>query len=194
VTNSAIAAAKAAMRVRLLAARSAASPVARDQHGNALATLVDLLPGDTVACYLAVGSEPPTSALIAALHARGSRVLVPVLRSDSDLDWTPYLPGVALRPGLRGTVIPATAPQEPSVGVALADADLILVPALAVDPAGHRLGRGGGSYDRALTRRRSGVTVLGVVYDGEWLDYVPADVHDVTVAGALTPSGPRRVL
>jgi 5-formyltetrahydrofolate cyclo-ligase len=74
---------------------------------------------------------------------------------------------------------------------AITDADVILVPALAVDVSGHRLGRGGGSYDRALTRVRPGQTVLGVVHDDEVLDAVPFEPHDRTVEGALTPSGVR---
>lgn len=66
-------------------------------------------------------------------------------------------------------------------------ADVVLAPALAVDRLGRRLGRGGGSFDRALARvdpRRA----LAVVYDDEVLDHIPAEPHDQRVGGALTPS------
>ena len=61
------------------------------------------------------------------------------------------------------------------------------MPALAVDGEGNRLGRGGGSYDRAL-RRATGLTIA-VLYDGERVDTVPAEPHDVRVHAVVTPSG-----
>jgi 5-formyltetrahydrofolate cyclo-ligase len=98
-------------------------------------------------------------------------VLVPVLLPDGDLDWA------------------AVGAPDVLLGVdAIADASLVLVPALALDRSGHRLGRGGGSYDRALARVRPGQTVLGVVHEEEVLDALPVERHDRGVDGALTPS------
>ena len=71
---------------------------------------------------------------------------------------------------------------------ALASADLVLVPALAVDAAGVRLGRGGGSYDRALSRVRPGVPVIALLYPGEVVPVLPAQPHDRPVTAALTPA------
>jgi len=65
----------------------------------------------------------------------------------------------------------------------------VLVPALAVDPAGNRLGRGGGSYDRALARVTPGTFVCALLYDGEVVDRVPADDHDRRVDAAVTQKG-----
>ncbi len=63
----------------------------------------------------------------------------------------------------------------------------MLAPALAVDGAGRRLGQGGGSYDRALTRTKA--PVIAVVFDDELLESVPVQAHDRPVNGMLTPLG-----
>ncbi len=80
-------------------------------------------------------------------------------------------------------------PSEPARGVdAVARAALVLVPALAVDTRGNRLGRGGGSYDRALARVGPRVPVIALLNDGELLDHVPAAPHDRPVSMAALPS------
>jgi 5-formyltetrahydrofolate cyclo-ligase len=95
-------------------------------------------------------------------------------------------------------------PGGPRLGLdAICAADLVLVPALAVDRRGRRLGRGGGSYDRALARlfgaagRSSGtgsaVLICAVIFDEELLDEVPTDVHDQPVGAVLTPTRLARV-
>jgi 5-formyltetrahydrofolate cyclo-ligase len=126
-----------------------------------------------VALYLSFATEPGTGPLIEWLADQRVRALAPTLLPDADLGWMDVPDGAPL--GLD----------------AIADAEVILVPALAVDLRGHRLGRGGGSYDRALTRVRPGQTVLAVVHDDEVLDAVPFEPHDRIVDGALTPSGVR---
>jgi 5-formyltetrahydrofolate cyclo-ligase len=75
----------------------------------------------------------------------------------------------------------------------VATADVVLVPALAVDRTGMRLGRGGGSYDRALGHVPVGTFVCALLYDGELLDRVPHDDHDRPVTAAVTPSGLSRL-
>jgi 5-formyltetrahydrofolate cyclo-ligase len=117
--------------------------------------------------------------------------MAPVLRADGDLDWAPYAPGDALLPGLRGTVQPATAVLGTG---AVAGAGLVVVPALAVDRTGNRLGRGGGGYDRALARRRDRAgtgpgAVVAVVFADELLDEVPTQPHDQPVDAILTTGG-----
>lgn len=143
----------------------------------------------SVAAYLSVGSEPGTRPLIEAVAERGAQVIVPVLRPDGDLDWARYTPGSELAAGSRGTVHPISA----SLGVeAICAVDVVFVPALAVDRDGRRLGRGGGSYDRALARLReagSPAAVIAIVHDDELLDEVPTDAHDQPVDGVLTPAG-----
>ncbi|GIM96033.1 hypothetical protein Ato02nite_078260 [Paractinoplanes toevensis] len=133
-----------------------------------------------------VGTEPGGADLPAVLAAH-ARVLLPVLLPDNDLDWVAYSGPASLAPGPRGL----REPTGPHLGVtAIAGADLILVPGLAVDRRGMRLGRGGGSYDRALSRVSGGRTiVIALLHDGELVDEVPTEPHDRPVDAAITPHG-----
>jgi 5-formyltetrahydrofolate cyclo-ligase len=191
---------KRALRRRLRAARlRSPSPDADAGHpgaavGAALARAAGAHFADrgwpsSIAGYLSIAREPATGPLIEAVAERGARVIVPVLRPDGDLDWARHTPGAEVAPGPRGTI----EPTSPPLGVdAICTVDVVFVPALAVDHSGRRLGRGGGSYDRALARLRatgSPALVLAVVHDDELLDEVPADPHDQPVDGVLTPSG-----
>ena len=125
------------------------------------------------ASYLAFGSEPTIT------PQRGW--LLPVLLPDGDLDWAVDTGDyVTNHLGIRE-------PAGPRLGVAaIASCDLVLVPALLVDRRGHRLGRGGGSYDRALARA-TGLTVA-LLHDGELVDELPHEPHDVPVGAVVTPS------
>lgn len=71
---------------------------------------------------------------------------------------------------------------------AVASADVVLVPAVAVDRTGVRLGRGGGSYDRALARVGPAILTAALLYDGELVDSVPAEPHDQRVRAVVTPA------
>lgn len=185
----ALAAAKAALRARLLAGRVRLTPEQRSPAGRALRDAILALPetqmAGTVAAYYSLASEPDTHALVFALWKRGSYVLLPVLRPDLDLDWASYEGPDSLRPGPRGL----TEPTEPPRGAdAVARADLVIVPALAVDRRGVRLGRGGGSYDRALARVGREVPTVSLLYDNELLDEVPAGPHDQRVRLVAQPT------
>ena len=116
------------------------------------------------------------------------RVLLPVTRHDAGgiplpLQWGEYRPGelVDARFGLREPAPPWLAAE------AVASASMILVPALAVDRAGVRLGRGAGFYDRSLRLAAPGTRMIAVVRDEEILDELPAEPHDVPMTHALTP-------
>ena len=123
--------------------------------------------------YLPLRTEPGSLELLEALADRGVRLLVPVLLADRDLDWAEW----DGRPG------------EPIGPSAIADADAVLVPALAVALDGTRLGRGGGSYDRALARIPASAVVAALVYDEELVAALPTDPWDVRVSAVVTPSG-----
>jgi 5-formyltetrahydrofolate cyclo-ligase len=184
-----VAAEKAALRRRLLADRARLTPDQRAAAGRALREAVLELPqvqmAGTIAAYYSLSSEPDTHGLVYALWKRGGYVLLPLLRPDADLDWASYEGPDSLRPGPRGLA----EPSEPPRGMdAVTRADLVLVPALAVDRGGVRLGRGGGSYDRALARVAPGIPTIALLYDGELLDEVPADDHDQRVRLVARPS------
>ncbi|MFC7491250.1 MULTISPECIES: 5-formyltetrahydrofolate cyclo-ligase [unclassified Knoellia] len=173
---------KAALRPTLLAARRETA-AARDRdaddlvlsvHVVRLAHELGLAAGDVVAAYEALPSEPPTAATVTALTARGIRVIVPITLPDNDLDW-------------------CDAPDERRMPLGpdtISAAGLILTPGLAVDLVGTRLGRGGGSYDRALARRSPDTHAFVVLHPGELHSArLPFDTHDEPVDGMLTVDG-----
>ncbi|WP_431976761.1 5-formyltetrahydrofolate cyclo-ligase [Micromonospora haikouensis] len=190
--------AKRQARVELLARRRALpAPARAAAAARVRATLTDLvrrLRPARVTAYVPVGSEPGGPELPEALRAAlppGGELLLPVLRDDLDLDWAAYTgPGclVAAGRGLRE-------PTGPRLGrAAVADARLVVVPALAVDRRGRRLGRGGGSYDRALARVGADALTVALLHDGELVARLPAEPHDRPVRAVVSPSGGLRTL
>ncbi|MER5224710.1 5-formyltetrahydrofolate cyclo-ligase [Streptomyces flaveus] len=158
--------------------------------------LPELARARTVAAYVSVGSEPGTRALLDALHARGVRVLLPALMADNDLDWGAYDgQGSLVRVQHRGKMALLEPAGERLGPDAVLSADAVLLPGLAVDARGMRLGRGGGSYDRVLARlERAGAdpALVVLLYDSEVVDRVPEEPHDRPVHAVITPSGVRR--
>lgn len=149
---------------------------AREAADRALvATAVRLVAGSAaIAAYAPMPAEPGGPGLVDALAVVVDTVLLPVLRPDLDLDWTRH----------------GGEPAGARLGVAaIAGVDLVLVPAVAVDRAGVRLGRGGGSYDRALARVRAGTPVVALLYPGELVDALVCEPHDRPVTAVLLPSG-----
>ncbi len=166
---------KTLLRKDLRAARARLSETGRKSAGAALRDALLQMPevsmAGTIAAYLSAGTEPETAGLIFALWKRGSYVLLPVVREDFDLDWASYEGPESLAPASYGLL----EPTEPRRGVgAIASADFVIVPALAVGRDGHRLGRGKGCYDRALRRVGEAVPTVALIYDHELLDSVPA--------------------
>lgn len=181
---------KRELRRRLLADRRARPATARAAAGAALdvvaRSVIAAEEARVVAAYASFATEPPTDPLLDHLLADGVRVLVPLVCADLDLDWAVYAGTASLRPGPFG----APEPVGSLLGLeAINEVDLVLVPALAVAPGGARLGRGAGSYDRALARVLASVPVLALVYDDEVLDALPTAPHDRLVDAAITPSG-----
>jgi 5-formyltetrahydrofolate cyclo-ligase len=182
------AAAKRAFRAEVLARRRAVPAADRAAGDAALLThlLADLARrgATTVAAYVPVGTEPGGPGLPDALRDAGLDVLLPVLEPDGGLDWARYTGELAGGPrGLRE-------PAGPRLGqAAVAGADAVVVPAVAVDRSGVRLGRGGGSYDRALAHLAPDVPTTALLYDGELVDAVPAEPHDRRVGAVVTPAG-----
>ena len=181
-------ASKRALRRALLGARRDISGARLEAADRALRERVCGLPAvaaaRTIACYVSGGTEPPTTSLLEALRTPGQRVICPVLRADDDLDWAVYEGAGDLRPGRRGTREPSGAPLGRH---AVAEADVVVVPGVAAGRDGTRLGRGGGSYDRALTRVPPGRPVVLLLHDAELLDTVPVEDHDRPVDVVVTP-------
>jgi 5-formyltetrahydrofolate cyclo-ligase len=158
--------------------------------------LPELARARTVAAYVSVGSEPGTPALLDALRARGVRVLLPALLPDNDLDWGVYTGEGSLAPVRHGARMTLLEPSGERLGPdAVTTADVVLLPGLAVDARGMRLGRGGGSYDRVLARLERAdahPALVVLLYDTEVVERVPAEAHDRPVQAVVTPSGVRR--
>lgn len=179
---------KGTLRRRQVAARTAMPDSIRNESGRLIRDHVLEMPqvtsAGTIAAYYSVGTEPDTRGLIFALWKRGSYVVLPVLLPDGDLDWASYEGPESLAPGPRGVLQPV----EPVRGTGtVARANVVLVPALAVDVRGRRLGRGGGSYDRALARVGPQVPTIALLYDSELLPSVPAEEHDQAVRAVARP-------
>jgi 5-formyltetrahydrofolate cyclo-ligase len=179
---------KTALRDQLVTVRRRMSPLELREGAEAIAG--HLLAAEpvrraaTVAAYVSVGWEPGTGPLLDALLRSGRRVILPVLMPDGDLDWAVHT-GEVVSAG-RGLL----EPPGPRLGVqAVATADVVLTPGLAVDRTGMRLGRGGGSYDRALGRVPVGTFTCTLLHEGELVDRVPADAHDRPVVAVVTPAG-----
>ncbi|MFT4298721.1 MAG: 5-formyltetrahydrofolate cyclo-ligase [Aeromicrobium sp.] len=188
-----MAARKAAARRELLLRRRARPETEVHQAGLALAAHAAGEPVFTraraIAVYLSMRGEPPTEALIADRLAARTRIIVPAAHDDGSLAWHAYDPAAATRRSRLGVDEPE---GEPLPGEPLPAVDLVVLPALAVDHCGYRLGRGAGYYDRALAGLpTSGPRPLtcAVVFADELLPEVPREPHDEAVDLVLTESG-----
>ena len=149
---------------------------ARDAEELALSALevvyaAGLVRGDWVAAYEATALEPPTEAILAALSARGIRVMVPVTLEDWDLDWREV--------GVEDDRAPDALGKE-----AISRAAVVFLPAHAVDRSGTRIGQGKGCYDRVIPR--TSARLVAVVQPWELLDEeLPSEPHDRRVHAAM---------
>ncbi len=185
-------------RAELLAHRRALTPKVRAAEAAALANSVtavfDAFPeaaGAWVAAYIPVGGEPGSPAVPNALRSAGARVLVPVTGPPGPLDWAEYTGESSLRKARYGLL----EPDGPRLGpAAIGWPRVVLIPALAVDRRGVRLGRGAGYYDRSLPAARPDAHLVAVVRDEEVVDMLPEQPHDRRMDWALLPIGGLRAL
>jgi 5-formyltetrahydrofolate cyclo-ligase len=190
----AIAAQKLALRDQLVTGRGRRSLLEVSESARAIADHLMVTPelrrAATVAAYVSIGTEPGTGPLLDALSASGRRVILPVVLPDLDLDWAVYDGQGGLARARRGLL----EPTGERLGLeAVATADVVLTPGLAVDRTGMRLGQGGGCYDRALGRVPVGTFTCTLLYAEELLDAVPAAAHDRPVTAVVTPAGVSRL-
>ena len=181
---------KAALREKFLAARRCVADDLRAAEARVLTERLELVVNSdsTVCAYVPVGTEPGSIEMLDMFLRRSRRVLLPVARTTADdipmrLRWGEYQPG-ALVSGRWGLLEP---PEPWLPESTLAEASLVIVPALAVDRRGVRLGRGRGFYDRSLDGRNPQARLIAMVRDAEFVDELPAEPHDVPMTHALTP-------
>lgn len=186
MTGRAVLAEKNRWRTALVSARRALPADERAARAAALAAAavdVAATTGGPVCAYLPIGSEPGSPELVAALHRAGHEVLLPVVPAEpGPLDWAAYTGPRSLGEGPLGLREPTGERLGPE---AIARARLVLVPGLAVDRRGVRLGRGAGYYDRTLQLAAPDVPIIIVLNDEELVDRLPAEPHDRPVTGAL---------
>ena len=180
---------KPELRRQLRAVRGALSVDQRDAGSKAIARLglsaIGTTPPRTISAYLAIGDEIDPDRLLMALHLAGHRLCLPVMvGKDRPLTFRAYAPGDALAVVQWGIREPK--PERPEVLP-----DILLIPLLAADCCGQRLGYGGGYYDRTLLYLRAlkTVTAIGLAFDAQVIDAVPHLDYDQRLDQLLTPSG-----
>jgi len=149
-----------------------------------LQSLVLDLSARSISCYLSARNEPDTRPFLNWAAAAGIRILFPISREDGLLDWTvgdgeAEFTGISGMPEAVGTLLGP---------IAINDVDLIIIPAAAVGEDGLRMGWGRGYFDKTLGSMEKCPPVYAVVYDSEYLDEVPREVHDQPVNGLVTPT------
>jgi 5-formyltetrahydrofolate cyclo-ligase len=181
---------KAALREQLLAARRGIADTVRAAEARMLSEHLEqtVSSGSTVCAYVPVGTEPGSMEMLDMLLRRAARVLLPVALTAGDgtalpLRWGQYRPGELVR-GRWGLLEP---PEPWLAESTLAEASLVVVPALAVDRRGVRLGKGRGFYDRSLDGRNPDARLVAMVRDQELVDELPADPHDIAMTHVITP-------
>ena len=196
--SSSIADLKVAARKAASAARKkAAAEVGRDTASDAIASnflqSLSLEQVEVISGFLPIGSEIDTRPLLRKVLAKGIDICLPaVLKRDHPLEFRQWRDGDPLVDEDFGTQAPA-----PTATVVLPD--VLIVPLLAFDRAGYRLGYGGGFYDRSLEklRRDKPVLAVGVAFAGQETDSVPRDENDqpldwiITEREAFQPTGSR---
>ena len=146
------------------------------------------LTGKTVSGFIPYLSEIDTRPLLSSLAASGLTTCVPVvIENGMPLEFRTWAPGEETVPGRWGIPVPPD-------GASVVDPDILLVPMLAYDAAGYRLGYGGGFYDRTLEKLRAmkPVTAIGVAYSAQQVDTVQRGDHDQPLDWVLTEKGPFR--
>lgn len=189
MTTAEIAIAKKTLRAEALAVRrrchDSGGPAAAERVRDVFMDRMTLQPDTVVAGYWPMGGELDVRPLLLAAHAAGAQLALPVVTErHRPLEFRLWRPGDALDPGAHGTVHPL--PAAPALRPAL-----MLVPLLAFDAEGFRLGYGGGYYDRTIASLRCGGPLLavGVAYAGQGVPAVPREPTDQRLDGILTEDG-----
>jgi len=187
-TESDLHARKARMRAHAVAVRRQAALAVTD-GGTRLALLAERLApteqGAVVAGYWPIGDEIDCRPLLERLAAFGTALALPVVTAAGQaLEFRRWRPGDDLVKGAFATLHPAE-------GALLAVPRVLLLPLLAFDDQGFRLGYGGGYYDRTLEllRAKAQVTVIGLAFSAQRVDQVPHDHHDQRLDGVATEEG-----
>jgi 5-formyltetrahydrofolate cyclo-ligase len=175
---------KRAVRREALDRRDGLDPDERAKRSRRITQRVLSLPeiarARTVMAYWAFGSEVETAPLIEALHEAGVRVVLPRIEKTEVVAVT-YEPGQPITATAFGAMEPSDAEVVDPAGV-----DAVIVPGVAFDRTGRRLGYGGGFFDRFLPRTRSGTPAVAIAFAVQMVEGVPAGHGDRRVDAIVT--------
>ena len=175
---------KNTIRQSLLAARRTHADAHGADAAAALASHAEKFSGQNIAAYLPVGGEIDPRPLMQALRRQGSSICLPVcVDGEAAMIFRRYRDGDALMPDEVGIAAPRAMAQQVTP-------DIVLLPLLAFDGAGNRLGRGGGFYDRTLAalRKRGTCRFIGLAFEMQMVDKCPIGPHDEALHGVATPT------
>jgi 5-formyltetrahydrofolate cyclo-ligase len=183
---------KAIMRMERLSLRDAIQAAERIEKSLAIAThgaeVIDFAPGTVISGFLPIRSEADIRPLMALLRDRGARLCLPAILDKQTIVFRELIRGAEMVAGTFGTIGPGPEAAE-------LDPQVLLVPLAAFDGRGHRIGYGGGYYDRAIDRlHQKGLkpVLIGIAFDCQEVASVPDEAHDVRLDAVLTESGYRR--
>ena len=146
---------------------------------------IDVAPGDIVSGFFPIRSEVDIRPLMSSLREKGARLCLPVVLDRTTIVFREFLHDAPMVKAGFGTM-------GPGPEAAVLEPDTMLVPLAAFDDAGHRIGYGAGHYDRAIARllaKGRSPHLIGVAFDVQRIDRVPAEPHDVALSAMLTESG-----
>jgi 5-formyltetrahydrofolate cyclo-ligase len=180
---------KAQLRQTAMLLRAGLSDCNKDAAANSLIEFAEGFdpqsPVDVVSGYVPIGSEIDDMAVLTRFHQRGFTLGLPVVTAKATpLTFLKYRPGDRLVKGNFDVFTP-----EPSAAIVIPT--ILLVPLLAFDRSGYRLGYGGGFYDRtlALLRQQRQIKAIGLGFSGQEVDAVPHDALDQPLDAVLCENG-----
>lgn len=188
--SAAVTAEKVALRTRMVAWRQTVTPVQRAETAQALAWTGlafarPLAPKTIVSGFASLADELDCMPLMHRLAGEGLGLALPLVTGKGQpLTFRGWAPGDAMDAGVWGIA-------QPKADKPVLEPDIVLVPLLAVDRTGWRLGYGGGFYDRTLQglRARKSVLAIGLAYEDQVVDAVPHLDYDEPLDWVLTPAG-----
>ena len=178
------------LRAQMLALRNSKPTSELDQLSSKItARLLELAKvkeARTISTYLDIGSEVRTRGLVEWAIENGKRIIVPVVdKANQRLTFSEFKAAEELERGAHGIPEPKREFRRP---VALEQADVILVPGVAWDQRGFRIGYGAGYYDRSINALRTHVTTVGLAYEFQFVSNVPRSRYDRRVDRIVTES------
>ena len=183
---------KCALRPQLREALGVLDAAERVRAGQAICAALQSSPllrhARGLLCFLSLPTEPDLRPICRAALSRGTLLCLPAVAADGAIS---LRRARSLEEGLAPDACGVEAPLA-SEECSTASVELALIPGLAFDPWGNRLGRGGGHFDRLLSRLPSSAAVVGVAFEAQLIPAVPCEAHDRPVQWLVTESGLRR--